>query len=63
MNAYVNSKICCPICNKLLAKNYMNIHLKKQHSNCYGTNFWDKYSKRYKEIIADNKKIYKGERL
>ena len=57
---YVNSKIQCPICAKLLAKNYMTIHLKKQHSNCYGTIFWEKYSQRYQKILADNKKLYQG---
>ena len=58
MDGYINSKIHCPICNKLLAKNYMKNHLKKQHSNCYGTMFWGKYSQRYKKILEDNKRLY-----
>ena len=60
MDKYINSKIPCPICKKLLAKNYMNNHLKKQHSNCYGTIFWEKYSQRYKQILEDNKRLYDG---
>ena len=55
---YVNSKIECPICGKLLAKNYMTNHLKARHSNCYGTIFWEKYSEKYKKILADNKKMF-----
>ena len=60
MDGYKNSKIQCPVCNKLLAKNYVNNHLKKQHSNCYGTIFWEKYSQRYKQILMDNRKLYSG---
>ena len=55
---YINSKIECPICCKLLAKNYMTNHLKARHSNCYGTIFWEKYSDRYKKILEDNKKSF-----
>ncbi len=55
---YVNSKIKCVVCGKVYAKNYMLTHLKTQHKNCYGTEWWDKYSKKYDEIIADNKKLF-----
>ena len=55
---YTNSKIECPICAKLLAKNYMTNHLKIRHSNCYGTIFWEKYSDRYRKILQDNKKTF-----
>jgi hypothetical protein len=55
---YINSKIECPICCKLLAKNYMTNHLKSRHSNCYGTIFWEKYSDRYNKILTDNKKMF-----
>ncbi len=55
---YINSKLNCPICNKLLSKNYMLTHLKSRHSNCFGTPYWDKYSERYKKIVDDNKKMF-----
>jgi len=55
---YTNSKIECPVCKKSFAKNYMLNHLKRRHGNCYGTEWWDRYSDRYKQIVSDNKKLF-----
>lgn len=57
-NGYTNSKIECPIYHKNFAKNYLTNHLKVKHSNCYGTDYWFKYSDRYKTLLADNKKSF-----
>jgi phage FluMu protein Com len=59
-DSYANSKINCPVCNKLLAKNYLTSHLKSVHRNCYGTEWWEKYAERLKKIKEDNKKLYLG---
>ena len=55
---YTNSKIECAICGKKLAKNYMLTHLKTTHKNCYGTDWWDKYSDKYEKIKRDNKNTF-----
>ncbi len=57
---YANSKIECPVCRKKLAKGYMGTHIKTIHKNAYGTEWWEKYAKRLKEIKEDNKKLYLG---
>ena len=57
--SYQNSKIPCPICAKILSKGSMLPHLKSIHKNTYGQKWWiDKYSERYEQILADNKKSY-----
>jgi len=50
--ACVNQKITCPVCAINFAKNYLTVHLTKQHSNIYGTPAWtnSKYAKRFVEI-------------
>ena len=38
---YINSKIECCVCKKDFAKNYILVHLQKQHNNIYGTKDWE----------------------
>lgn len=54
---YVNSKIECPVCKRDFAKNYIMVHLNKQHSNIYGTEAWD--TSRYAENFDKIKKNHK----
>jgi len=53
-----NSRVSCPVCGKIKSKNFLLTHIKTQHSNAYKTEFWDKYSVRYKQTLADNKKLF-----
>tara|TARA_R110000796_G_scaffold82899_1_gene181828 strand:+ start:1192 stop:1431 length:240 start_codon:yes stop_codon:yes gene_type:complete len=57
---YVNSKITCPVCLLIFAKNYLKTHLLKQHQNIYNTPAWEgsKYETRYKDIKEQHKKKY-----
>tara|TARA_R100000951_G_scaffold6385_2_gene6514 strand:+ start:5914 stop:6120 length:207 start_codon:yes stop_codon:yes gene_type:complete len=54
---YINSKIECPVCRRDFAKNYLMVHLKKQHSNIYGTDAWDnsRYNKNWENIKIKHK--------
>jgi len=54
---YINSKMECPICALLFAKNYLLVHLKR-HSNIWGTPQWEgsRYAKNFERIKADHKK-------
>jgi phage FluMu protein Com len=58
---YVNSRIPCPICDKVLAKNYMTAHLKARHSNAYKTEWWDRYVKKYRETLKENREKFKSQ--
>jgi len=60
---YINSKLECPICTLLFAKNYLNVHLQKQHSNIYGTDKWNdsRYAVRLEKIKKDHKDRWKKE--
>ena len=55
---YINSKIECPVCAIHYAKNYLLVHLNKQHSNIYNTALWEnsRYSKRFTEIKEAHRK-------
>jgi len=55
---YINSKVCCPVCNLNFAKNYLLVHLNKQHANIYGTPQWEssRYAKNFIKIKEDHKK-------
>jgi hypothetical protein len=57
---YINSKITCPVCAMWYAKNYLLVHLKKQHSNIYGTTDWDssRYAKYFIEIKRAHRKLW-----
>jgi hypothetical protein len=54
---YINSKIECPVCTLLFAKNYLLVHL-KSHSNIWGTPDWDssRYAKKFVKIKEEHKK-------
>jgi hypothetical protein len=54
---YINSKIECPVCKRDFAKNYLMVHLKKQHSNIYDTPLWEnsRYSKNWDSIKKEHK--------
>lgn len=54
---YINSKIECPVCRCDFAKNYLLVHLNKQHSNIFGTELWDssRYAKHYEKIKETHK--------
>lgn len=54
---YVNSKMECPVCRRDFAKNYLLVHLSKQHSNIYGTADWtgSVYAKNFEKIKADHR--------
>jgi len=58
---YINSKIECPICTIFYAKNYLNVHLKKQHSNIYGTDQWEnsRYASNFEKIKTEHKNRWK----
>ena len=49
---YTNSKIECPVCSLLFAKNYLSVHLTKQHANIYGKPEWEasRYARNFVEI-------------
>ena len=55
---YINSKITCPVCNISYAKNYLLVHLNKQHGNIYGTPQWEssRYAKNFIIIKAEHRK-------
>lgn len=55
---YINSKLCCPVCNLEFAKNYINTHLNRQHHNIYGTPQWavSRYAKNFERIKENHKK-------
>ena len=59
-NNYVNSKLECPICKRLYAKNYMQQHLAMQHSNIYNTPAWEtsRYFQNYIQIRENHKKLW-----
>jgi len=54
---YINSKMECPICKRDFAKNYLMVHLTKQHSNIYGTEQWwgSRYDKNFERIKKEHK--------
>jgi len=54
---YTNSKIECPVCALLFAKNYLLVHLKR-HSNIWGTPEWkgSRYEKNLERIKEEHKK-------
>lgn len=54
---YINSKIECPVCRRDFAKNYLMVHLKKQHSNIYGTDAWEqsRYNVNWNNIKVQHK--------
>ena len=54
---YINSKIECPICKRDFAKNYILVHLQKQHNNIYNTPAWE--GSRYEENFIKIKKDHK----
>tara|TARA_R110000765_G_scaffold83448_2_gene162118 strand:+ start:376 stop:675 length:300 start_codon:yes stop_codon:yes gene_type:complete len=55
---YINSKLCCPVCNLEFAKNYINTHLTRQHHNIYGRPEWanSRYAKNFERIKNSHKK-------
>tara|TARA_R110001606_G_scaffold337131_2_gene485108 strand:- start:2742 stop:2939 length:198 start_codon:yes stop_codon:yes gene_type:complete len=57
---FINSKLECPICALHFAKNYLLVHLTKQHSNIYGTKAWDssRYKVNYDKIKKEHKDIW-----
>ena len=57
---YINSKIECPVCTIHYAKNYLLVHLNKQHSNIYGSDMWEssRYAKRFIEIKETHRKLW-----
>ena len=57
---YINSKLECPVCALHYAKNYLLVHLTKQHSNIYGTQDWvsSRYAKRFIEIKEAHRKLW-----
>jgi len=57
---YINSKIECCVCSKNYAKNYILVHLTKQHSNIYGTPEWEasRYAKKFIAIKEAHKKSW-----
>ncbi len=59
-HTYTNSRINCPVCNLLFAKNYLLTHLKSQHSNIYGTPDWEgsRYQKNFEQIKKEHKVKY-----
>jgi hypothetical protein len=64
MSDYINSKMLCPVCNRDFAKNYLLVHLTKQHSNIFGTPEWEssRYSKNYEKIKKDHKDFWKPQK-
>ena len=54
---FVNSKISCPVCSLLFARNYIKVHLNKQHSNIYNTADWEesRYADNYEKIKKAHK--------
>jgi hypothetical protein len=57
---YINSKIECCVCTKHYAKNYILVHLTKQHANIYGTPEWEtsRYAKKFIAIKEAHKKLW-----
>ncbi len=55
---YINSKLACPVCTLHYAKNYLLVHLNKQHGNIYGTPNWEnsRYAKNFIKIKEEHKK-------
>ena len=55
--AFINSRLNCPVCTLLFAKNYIGVHLKKQHSNIYNTADWDgsRYAENYERIKREHR--------
>mgnify|MGYP001564412671 CR=1 FL=1 len=58
--SFINSKLECPICALHFAKNYLLVHLTKQHSNIYGTTAWDssRYKVNYDKIKKEHKELW-----
>jgi hypothetical protein len=54
---YINSKIECPVCKRDFAKNYILVHLQKQHNNIYGKPEWS--GSRYEQNFINIKKEHK----
>lgn len=54
---YINSKIECPVCSRAFAKNYLLVHLTKQHTNIFGTKDWigSKYEANFEKIKKEHK--------
>ncbi len=54
---YINSKMECPICKRDFAKNYLMVHLSKQHSNIYNTEAWwdSRYNKNFERIKKEHR--------
>jgi hypothetical protein len=61
---YINSKMLCPVCNRDFAKNYLLVHLTKQHSNIFGTPEWksSRYAENYEKIKKDHKDFWKSQK-
>lgn len=57
---YINSKIICPVCNLAFAKNYLLVHLTKQHSNIYNTPQWEdsRYKINFDKIKKEHKELW-----
>ncbi len=57
---FINSKLECPVCALHFAKNYLLVHLTKQHSNIYGTKGWDssRYKVNYDKIKKEHKELW-----
>ena len=61
---YINSKILCPVCNRDFAKNYLLVHLTKQHNNIFNKPEWEnsRYAKNYEKIKQDHKDFWKNQK-
>ncbi len=57
---FINSKLECPVCALKFAKNYLLVHLNKQHSNIYGKPAWDtsRYKINYDKIKKEHKELW-----
>ncbi len=62
---YINSKVECPVCKRDYAKNYLNVHLQKQHSNIYGTEAWStsRYAINFENIKQNHKNRWSKKKL
>jgi len=58
---FINSKLECPVCKRDYAKNYMKVHLQKQHKNIFGTPQWknSQYEVRFQNIKEKHKDFFK----
>ena len=56
----INSKMECPVCALLFARNYLLTHLQKQHGNIFGTEDWanSRYAKNFDRIKTEHQKVW-----